>query len=110
MDGKPEAFVEEIIRHSGLLSDAGRKGLWHYAHRSIQEFLAAQELRLNTDDRFLLTKAEALSWRQVTQFYTVGQEARQVDHFSGNSPGAIQSLRSAAYGAQGHRSLRRKRS
>ncbi len=81
MDGKPEAFVEEIINHSGLLSDAGREKLWHYAHRSIQEFLAAQELRLNTDDRFLLAKAEALSWRQVTQFYTVGREARQVDDF-----------------------------
>jgi len=81
MDGKPEAFVEEIINHSGLLSDAGREKLWHYAHRSIQEFLAAQELRLDTDDRFLLAKAEALSWRQVAQFYTVGQEARQVDGF-----------------------------
>lgn len=81
MEGMPEAFVEEIIRHSGLLSDAGRGDLWHYAHRSIQEFLAARELRLGAGDQFLLAKAEVLSWRQVIQFYTVGQEARQVDGF-----------------------------
>jgi hypothetical protein len=81
MGGKPEAFVEEIMKHSGLLSDAGQGELWHYAHRSLQEFLAAQELRLDTDDGFLLGTVRDLGWRQVTLFYTVGREARQVDGF-----------------------------
>jgi len=79
-DGK--AMVAEIIRHSGLLSDAGHDDLWHYAHRSIQEFLAAEELRLSDNsDGILLERANDPNWRQALQSYTAGQEARQVDDF-----------------------------
>jgi hypothetical protein len=81
MGGNPDAFVEEIILHSGLLTSAGRDDLLHYAHRSIQEFLAAQQLRPVTDDAFLLAVADKLSWRQVIQFYTAGREAQDVDGF-----------------------------
>jgi hypothetical protein len=81
MDGQPEAFVEEIITHSGLLASAGRDDDWHYAHRSIQEFLAAQELRLDGAADFLLDRADALDWRQAIQFYAVGRESRQIDAF-----------------------------
>jgi hypothetical protein len=81
MGGQPEAFVEEIINHSGLLAGAGRDDDWHYAHRSIQEFLAAEELRLDGAGDFLLDRAGAVDWRQAIQFYTVGQESRQIDAF-----------------------------
>jgi len=78
------AMVFEIIKHSGLLGDAGHDGLLHYAHRSIQEFLAAEELRLRGDaDGILLGQANDLNWRQVIQFYTAGEEARLVDDFLG---------------------------
>lgn len=81
-DGK--AMVTEIIDHSGLLCEAGHGELWHYAHRSIQEFLAAEELRLHGDgDRTLLDRANDLNWRQAIQFYTAGEEARKVDNFLG---------------------------
>jgi hypothetical protein len=79
-DGK--AMVSEILNHSGLLSEAGHDRLWHFAHRSVQEFLAAEELRLRGDgDGILLDRASDLNWRQAVQFYTAGQEARQVDDF-----------------------------
>src|ERR1700733_4304685 len=77
-----KAMVAEVIEHSGLLSDAGHGGLWHYAHRSIQEFLAAEELREQGDgDGILLDRANDLNWRQAIQFYTAGEEARKVDDF-----------------------------
>jgi hypothetical protein len=81
MAGQPEAFVEEIITHSGLLTSAGRDDDWHYAHRSIQEFLGAQELRLDNAAGFLLDRADSLDWRQAIQFYAVGQESQQIDDF-----------------------------
>ena len=81
MGRQPEAFVEEIITHSGLLVSAGRDDDWHYAHRSIQEFLAAQELRLDGAAGFLLDKADRLDWRQAIQFFRVGQESPQIDAF-----------------------------
>ena len=81
MADQPEAFVEEIITHSGLLSSVGHDDYWHYAHRSIQEFLAAQELRLDGAAEFLLEKADSLDWHQAVQFYAAGQESRQIDAF-----------------------------
>jgi hypothetical protein len=81
MASQPADFVEEIITHSGLLASAGRDDYWHYAHRSIQEFLAAQELRLDGAADFLLERAGSLDWRQALQFYAVGQESRQIDAF-----------------------------
>lgn len=81
MGGQPEVFVEEIITHSGLLTSAGRDDNWHYAHRSIQEFLGAQELRLDNAADFLLDRADSPDWRQAIQFYAVGQESRQIDAF-----------------------------
>jgi hypothetical protein len=78
----PVAMVTEIIQHSGLLTDAGHGCLWHFAHRSIHEFLAAEDLRLSVGgDAVLLERAMDANWRQAIQFYTAGQEARQVDGF-----------------------------
>ena len=81
MAAQPQAFVEEIITHSGLLTSAGRDDYWHYAHRSIQEFLVAEELRLDGAADFLLERADSLDWRQAVQFYAVGQEPPQIDAF-----------------------------
>lgn len=78
----PSALVDEVMTHSGLLIQVGSGNLWHFSHRSIQEFLTAEELRLRGDgDEFLLGKADDLNWSQAIEFYTSGQEARQVDAF-----------------------------
>jgi hypothetical protein len=77
----PQAFVEEIIQRSGLLSDVGEGGRYVFAHRSIQEFLAAEELRLAGDGGFLLSRARDPEWRQVTQFYAAGLEQWQANEF-----------------------------
>ncbi len=77
----PEAFVEEIIERSGLLTDVGETGRYVFAHRSIQEFLAAEELRLADDDGFLIGKAADPEWRQVIQFYSAGLEQRRANTF-----------------------------
>ena len=78
----PDGMVEEILDRAGLLSDVGEKATWVFAHRSIQEFLAAEELRSQPDGhKRLLAKAGDHEWRQVAQFYCAGQEQRQIDDF-----------------------------
>jgi len=80
--GDPAAFVAEIIRHSGLLRYADHNDLFYFAHRSMQEFLAAQELRdLPDGEQFLLERAGDLNWAQTIQFHTAGRESRHVDAF-----------------------------
>jgi len=79
---RADKFVEEIVRHSGLLSSAGRGNLWHFAHRSIHEYLAAMDLRTDPQgDAFLLARASDLNWRQAIQFYTADRDPRLVDGF-----------------------------
>lgn len=77
----PDAFVGEIIERSGLLVDVGEDSRYIFAHRSIQEFLAAERLRLAADSDFLLERAADSEWRQVVQFYAVGLEQDQVNEF-----------------------------
>jgi hypothetical protein len=77
----PEAFVEEIIERSGLLVEVEERRQYRFAHRSIQEFLAAEELRLADDADFLLSKADDAEWRQVIQFYSSGLEQRSANSF-----------------------------
>jgi NACHT domain len=80
----PRAMVAEIIERSGLLSritETDEATAFVFAHRSIQEYLAAEQLRKDHDDVFLLSRAVDQEWRLVTQFYTAGQEQRQVDTF-----------------------------
>jgi len=77
----PEAFVEEIIQRSGLLTYVGEPGRYVFAHRSIQEFLVADELQEANRPNFLLTRADDLEWRQVVQFYSAGLKQRQADAF-----------------------------
>jgi energy-coupling factor transporter ATP-binding protein EcfA2 len=83
----PAALVKEVIQRSSLLSnvgdDDGEHELFLFAHRSIQEFLTAQELRMpgRDGDTLLLDRAGDLTWRQTILFYTAGQEAESVDQF-----------------------------
>lgn len=75
-------LVDEIIKHSSLLTAQEHSDLYFFAHQSIQEFLAAEELQHQSDgDAFLLARATDLNWRQAIQFYTAGREAGQVDDF-----------------------------
>jgi hypothetical protein len=96
------AMVTEIITRSGLLTDVSEdrnddddddddddvyfqdddRQRFVFAHRSIQEFLCARELRQRPGgDQFLSDRAGDLTWRQTTLFYTAGEEARAVDGF-----------------------------
>jgi energy-coupling factor transporter ATP-binding protein EcfA2 len=78
----PAGLVEEIITHSNLLTPQEHSDLYFFAHQSIQEFLAAEELQhQRVGDAFLLARATDMNWRQAIQFYTAGREAGQVDEF-----------------------------
>jgi hypothetical protein len=78
----PEEFVAEIVERSGLLSDVSEAGRFVFAHRSIHEHLAAEELRLLPDGQAtLLARATDPEWRQVIQFYATAQEQRGADEF-----------------------------
>jgi NACHT domain len=78
----PAGLVDEIIKHSSLLTTQEHSDLYFFAHQSVQEFLAAEELQHQRDgDAFLLDRATDMNWRQAIQFYTAGREAGQVDEF-----------------------------
>jgi hypothetical protein len=78
----PAEMVDEIIDRSGLLSDVG-EATFVFAHRSIQEFLVAEQLRLKatTGQADMLQKATNPEWQQVAQFYSSGQEGSQIDDY-----------------------------
>jgi hypothetical protein len=79
----PVGMVNEIIDRSGLLSDVGEQGAYVFAHRSIQEFLAAEQLQKRADGgrSALLGKVTDPEWRQVAQFYSAGQEQSDIDDY-----------------------------
>jgi hypothetical protein len=78
----PAGLVGEIIKHSNLLTPLEHSDLYFFAHRSIQEFLAAEQLQHQPDgDAFLLDRSTDMNWRQAILFYTAGREPAQVDEF-----------------------------
>ncbi len=77
----PDGFVAEIIDRSGLLSDVGDRHRYVFAHRSIQEYLAAEELRRPRGSQFLIDRADHAEWRQVIQFFAAGLKQHEANAF-----------------------------
>jgi hypothetical protein len=77
-----KAFVTEVIDRAGLLISISEEGTFIFAHRSIQEYLAAEELQRDYAEgmRFLRSKATDPEWRQVTLFFASGDQP-QLDDF-----------------------------
>lgn len=64
------AFVDEIIHRSGLLVDVSDADEYVFAHRTIQEYLVAEELSLLADgDAVLLGYINDREWRNVIVLY-----------------------------------------
>jgi NACHT domain len=86
-EGQVEAFVDEIIERSGLLSLVPTTRKYEFAHRSIQEHLVASELLLQDAAeasggwRELRERATNRDWRQVVLFYTAAADQRVVSRF-----------------------------
>ncbi|GAA4712553.1 NACHT domain-containing protein [Phytohabitans rumicis] len=79
---EPRALVDEIVDRSGLLSDVVEGRRFIFGHRSIQEHLVAEELRLLPDGADVLVgRATDAQWRQVILFYTAGLEQRSANDF-----------------------------
>ena len=75
------AFAAEIIRNSGLLKATSEEGggdedsqQFFFAHRSIHEFLAAEQLRRDDDQNYLVARAGEDDWRQVILFHAAALE------------------------------------
>lgn len=71
-----QAFVDEIVNRAGLLSPI-MPGFYTFAHRSIQEYLIAAQLRdrePNGADQ-LLARATDREWHQVVLFFAAGHTA-----------------------------------
>jgi hypothetical protein len=75
-------MVQEIIKRAGLLTSVSEEGAFTFAHRSIQEYLAAEELQRDyaAGMNFLLAKAPDPEWRQVILFFASGDQS-QLDEF-----------------------------
>jgi len=76
------AFVAEIIDRSGLIVATSDTG-YIFAHRSIQEYLASEELvRAGADGaRTLLERATDPEWRQVIVYYAAQLDMPRADGF-----------------------------
>lgn len=71
-----QAFVDEIVNRSGLLNQIA-PGSYTFAHRSIQEYLIAAQLRdrePNGADQ-LLARTTDREWHQVVLFFAAGHTA-----------------------------------
>jgi hypothetical protein len=77
-----EAFVDEIVDRSGLLS-AASDHLYEFAHRSIRDHLVAAELLRSGAEgcASLLACATYREWRQVVIFFTAEADQRVVSPF-----------------------------
>jgi len=66
-----DAFIKEIILHSGLLTRVSDDDVYIFAHRSIHEYFAAVQLARKPVEGalILLKKANDLRWRQVIIFF-----------------------------------------
>jgi hypothetical protein len=90
-EGQADAFVDEIIERSGLLSLVPTTRRYRFAHGSIREHLVASELLLQDaaaeaeqaggGRRELLERATNRDWRQVVLFYTAAADQRVVSRF-----------------------------
>jgi hypothetical protein len=80
-DEEAEDFVTEILDRSGLISRVSEEGTFTFAHRSIQEFLAAQKLQrdFGSGARFLISKVSDSEWHQVTLFFAGGDQPQLGD-------------------------------
>jgi predicted NACHT family NTPase len=69
-----QAFVDEIVNRSGLLSSIA-PGFYTFAHRSIQEYLIAAQLRDHEPDgaERLLVRTTDREWHQVVLFFAAGR-------------------------------------
>jgi NACHT domain len=78
-------FVGEIIERSGILSSTSEGHAFTFAHRSIQEYLVAEQLQRNwaSGMRRLVAYSDDGEWRQVTLFFASSDHA-QVDDFIRN--------------------------
>lgn len=65
-------LVDEIVTHSGLITEVSDDGVLIIAHRSIHEYLAAAELAEQGDTGLaeLLERAGDPEWRQVVLIYS----------------------------------------
>lgn len=79
---EPAVFVNEIVQRSGLLTDVSEAGRYVFAHRSIHEYLAAEELQLLPGGAAMLDeRANDPEWRQVILFYATARDQRSADDF-----------------------------
>lgn len=64
-------FIAEIVDQSGLLTRLSDSDVYIFAHRSVQEYLAAAQLARShaAGKLFLWDRAEVSEWRQVILFF-----------------------------------------
>ena len=78
----PLVLVAEVADRSGLVDDVSEAGRYVFAHRSLHEYLVAEELLALPDgEATLLDRATDPEWRQVVLFFAAGLDQRRGDVF-----------------------------
>ncbi|MEV4581894.1 NACHT domain-containing protein [Nonomuraea jabiensis] len=75
-DLRADDFVTEVV-HSGLVVERER-GEYEFAHLSLQEYLAAAEIRENNLAELLSEKVEDPWWRETTLLWAAAADASMV--------------------------------
>lgn len=74
--GDAQSFLV-FMRDSGLLTEP-EPGTYEFAHRTLQEYLAAEQIRVQGSVRMLIARIEDPSWEQVIRFWAAQSDASPV--------------------------------
>ncbi len=73
----PENFIKEIENHSSLLVEK-EIGVYEFAHRSIQEYLAAVQLKDSNQEQLLIQNLQDPWWSETIRLYAAMGDANSL--------------------------------
>jgi formylglycine-generating enzyme required for sulfatase activity/energy-coupling factor transporter ATP-binding protein EcfA2 len=94
----PEVFLEKIQHESGLLIER-EKGVYEFAHKSFQEYLAAVEVQKSNHESFLIAKINEDWWEETIRLYAAQNEATNLIRAALDHPSLV-SLKLVADGLE----------
>ena len=70
----PEAFLEQVEKESGLLVER-ESGVYEFAHKSFQEYLAAVQIKESNQEQILTERITDAWWDETIRLYAAQSDA-----------------------------------
>ncbi len=71
---EPQKFLEEVEQKSGLLVER-EKGVYGFAHKTFQEYLAAVEIKITNQEKILTNNISNQWWEESIRLYSAQSDA-----------------------------------